>query len=43
MTANRREVLGGTAAALAAVQLGGLTFAKPRPNRVPWIHPATPV
>ena len=34
MTANRREILGGTAAALAAAGLGGLAFAKPRPYRV---------
>jgi predicted dehydrogenase len=34
MTTSRREVLGGTAAALSAVRLGGLAFAKPRPWRV---------
>jgi predicted dehydrogenase len=34
MNTSRRELLGGTAAALAAANLGGLAFAKPRPYRV---------
>ena len=34
MTASRRDILGGTAAALAATGLGGLAYAKARPYRV---------
>ncbi|HUO99195.1 MAG TPA: Gfo/Idh/MocA family oxidoreductase [Rhizomicrobium sp.] len=34
MTTNRRQVLSGTAASVAAAGLGGLAFAAPRPYRV---------